>query len=145
MTKARAGHFVEGHGSTGLPAKSKAAPESGMDLLIGSILRIGVITSFVLIAAGIAWRWLRTGTLGMDYSIRGLNFFEFVIEDLKQIFRGDYRPRLLVNLGIAVLMLTPLIRVSAAAVYFAVEERNWKYALFTGLVFAVLTYSLFLR
>ena len=29
--------------------------------------------------------------------------------------------------------------------YFAVVERNAKYTLFTGFVFSVLTYSLFLR
>ena len=30
-------------------------------------------------------------------------------------------------------------------VFFALVERNWKYTLFTTFVFAVLTYSLFLR
>lgn len=29
--------------------------------------------------------------------------------------------------------------------FFAFEERNYKYTIFTALVFAVLTYSLFLR
>ena len=43
------------------------------------------------------------------------------------------------------LLLTPLVRVLASLLFFALAERNWKYALFTGFVLAVLTYSLFLR
>jgi uncharacterized membrane protein len=42
-------------------------------------------------------------------------------------------------------MFTPYLRVAASAVYFALVERNLKYTLFTLFVFAVLTYSLFLR
>jgi uncharacterized membrane protein len=41
-------------------------------------------------------------------------------------------------------MLTPYIRVLASLLYFAFVERNRKYTVFTGFVFAVLTYSLFL-
>jgi len=125
--------------------KQGGASGLGMDLLIGTILLVGVLTSLVLIAVGILWRWLRTGTIGMDYSIKGFNFFGFVVEELRQVSRGDFRPRLLVSLGIAVLMLTPFVRVLASVFYFAYEERNWKYAAFTAFVFAVLTYSLFLR
>jgi uncharacterized membrane protein len=54
------------------------------------------------------------------------------------------RPRLLVNLGIGVLLLTPYVRVLASLVYFATVERDPKYALFTAFVLAVLTYSLLL-
>ena len=58
---------------------------------------------------------------------------------------GQLQPRLLINLGIALLMLTPYVRVLASTFYFALAERNPKYTLFTGFVLAVLTYSLFLR
>jgi uncharacterized membrane protein len=57
----------------------------------------------------------------------------------------ELRPRVLINMGIAVLMLTPFVRVLASVFYFALVERNWKYTLFTGFVLCVLTYSLFLR
>lgn len=58
---------------------------------------------------------------------------------------GALRPRVLINFGLAVLLLTPYVRVAASMLYVAVAERNWKYTAFTGFVFAVLTYSLFLR
>ena len=37
------------------------------------------------------------------------------------------------------------LRRRRAMLYFAVADRNWKYTLFTGFVFTILTYSLFLR
>lgn len=116
-----------------------------MDVLVGYILLIGVLVSMALIALGIVWRWLNTGALAFDYTIGGMNFFEFVLSDIQQMLAGAFRPRLLVNLGIATLMLTPYLRVFASMLYFAIAERNWKYTSFTAFVFTVLTYSLFLR
>ncbi len=126
-------------------AQASRFPQFDMEVLVGYILLIGVLISMGLIALGMAWRWVNTGALEFDYTIAGMNFFEFVWSDLQQVFAGAFRPRLLVNLGIAALMLTPYVRVLASMVYFAVAERNWKYTLFTAFVFTVLTYSLFLR
>lgn len=116
-----------------------------MEVLVGYILQIGVLLSMALIAIGVAWRWLATGQLGLEYSIAGLNLFEFVLAGLRQVFTDTLRPRLFVNLGIAALMLTPYVRVLASMLYFALVEHNWKYTLFTCFVFSILTYSLFLR
>ncbi len=116
-----------------------------MEVLVGYILQIGVLVSMALIALGMAWRWWNTGALGLEYTLAGMSFFEFVLSDLHQVFAGMFRPRLLVNLGIATLMLTPYVRVFASMLYFAIVARNGKYTLFTAFVFAVLTYSLFLR
>jgi uncharacterized membrane protein len=56
---------------------------------------------------------------------------------------GHIRPRLLVNFGLAILLLTPYVRVVASFFYFAFIENNAKYAVFTSIVLGVLTYSLF--
>ena len=116
-----------------------------MDTLVGYILQDGVLLSLGLIAAGLVWVWLRTGRLALNYNIVGMNLFEFVAEEVHLAVHGAVRPRLLVNLGIAVLMLTPFIRVAASVVYFMGVLRNWKYTFFTAVVLTVLTYSLFLR
>ena len=116
-----------------------------MDALVGTILQDGVLLSLGLILAGMCWRWLRTGGLALDYRIAGMNLFEFVTEEIRLAARGTVRPRLLINLGIAVLMLTPFIRVAASVAYFMGVLRNWKYTLFTAVVLSILTYSLFLR
>ncbi len=119
--------------------------EAAMDTLVGYVLLIGVLLSMALIALGVLWAWLNSGQLGLDYTITGVNFFEFVLDDLRQMALGAFRPRLLVSLGIATLMLTPFVRVFASMLFFAIVEHNCKYTVFTAFVFVVLTYSLFLR
>jgi len=116
-----------------------------METLVGYLLAGGVILSMIFIAAGLAWDWVTTGRLGLDYTIKGMNFFEFIVADVKEVVLTGFGPRRLVSLGIATLMLTPFTRVAASMVYFAVVERNWKYTIFTAFVLGVLTYSLFLR
>jgi uncharacterized membrane protein len=81
----------------------------------------------------------------LDYHIRGMNMAEFAIAEFRAFFDGQLRPRLFVSLGIVILMLTPFFRVAASMFYFVFGLRNWKYAVFTGFVLGVLTYSLFLR
>ena len=116
-----------------------------MDGWIGSILGIGVGLSAAFLLAGMIWRWAATGHPEFHYALEGTNLFQFWVSDIRQITAGAFRPRLLVNVGIALLMMTPYLRVLVSLLYFFIVERNWKYTLFTGFVLAVLTYSLFLR
>ena len=118
---------------------------TGMDMWIGSILSIGVILSAVFLLAGLIWRWVVTGHPELQYTIQGTNLFQFWLNDIHQATVGAFRPRLLVNIGIALLMMTPYLRVIASFAYFLFVERNIKYTVFTGFVLMVLTYSLFLR
>ena len=124
---------------------SADARETRMDTLIGYVLVGGVTLCVLLIVAGIAWHWIRTGHAEVRYPIARMNLFEFVVADVQQVASGEFRPRLLVSLGIAALLLTPYLRVTVSLAFFALAERNWKYSLFTGFVLAVLTYSLFVR
>jgi len=127
------------------PATKTRRTSFDIEALIGSILQVGVLSSVILIVAGLAWHWLAAGNLRLDYVITGTDFFGFVETDLHQLFSGPFRPRLLINLGIAVLMLTPYLRVLASLAYFAFVDHNRKYVAITGFVFGVLTYSLLLR
>ena len=116
-----------------------------IEVWIGYVLLGGVVASAALIIAGLLWGWLQTGRLGADYTIAKMNLFEFVVADIRQLASGNLRPRLLVSLGIAALLLTPYLRVLVSLLFFSMVEHNWKYSVFTGLVLGVLTYSLFLR
>ncbi len=127
------------------PPTTVSAHEAEMDVVVGYVLLIGVLLSMLFIALGLIWRYFNTGQLGMDYTISGVNFFEFLVQDVQGMVGGAFRPRLLVSLGIATLMLTPFVRVFASMLFFAIVEHNWKYTVFTAFVFSVLTYSLFLR
>ena len=122
-----------------------ARARATIDSLVGWILLVGVLASLALVAAGLAWHWARYGDPVFDYSLAGTTVFEFVVSDVRALGAGTVRPRLLLNLGIAVLLLTPYLRVLASTLYFAIAERNLKYTLFTAFVLATLTYSLMLR
>jgi uncharacterized membrane protein len=116
-----------------------------MDSVIGSILLVGVLLSLTSIVAGLVWHWALAGHLQLDYTVTSKNLFEFVRADVQRLAAGEIRPQVAISTGIAVLMLTPYVRVLASVLYFGLVERNWKYTLFTGLVLGVLTYSLFLQ
>ena len=127
------------------PPEPPAVRGFDMEILVGYVLLCGVVLSITLIVSGLIWRWALTGHLGADYSIAGRDLFELTAHEIHGVASDDLRPRRLINLGFLCLMLTPYARVLASMVYFAVAARNWKYTVFTGVVFCVLTYSLLLR
>ncbi len=116
-----------------------------IETLVGFTLQIGVLVSLALIAAGLVWHRLTWGTWQFDYTLPATSVGGFLVADVAQATTAPARPPLLVNLGIAVLMLTPYVRVLASMLYFMVVERNVKYSLFTAFVLAMLTYGLVAR
>ena len=116
-----------------------------MDTIIGVTLQVGVLLSLVLIATGLVWHRLKWGTFEwqLDYKLPATTVFGFLVADVEQATGEPARPRMLVNLGIAALMLTPYVRVMMSMLYFVFVERNAKYAVFTAFVLAMLTYGLF--
>ncbi len=131
--------------SANASALGETKREFDMDAVVGYILLIGVLISLVLVGAALIWRWIDTRSLSFDYKITGMNLFELVLVEIRLAAQGAFRPRLLMSLGIAMLMLTPFIRVLASMVYFMAALKNWKYSVFTAIVLLTLTYSLFLR
>ena len=123
----------------------KVTIHAGMESVVGYILLGGVLLSVVLIVGGLVWHWMTTGQLQFEYPVGGMDLARFIFGDLQQLIVGPIRPRYLVNLGIAVLILTPYVRILASVLYFAFVARNWKYAFFTAAVLGALTYSLFGR
>jgi len=119
--------------------------EFNMEIFVGYVLLCGTLLSAALLIAGLLWRWRVAELPELHYAIAGTNLFQFLISNLHQIRQATFHPQFLVNLGIAVLLMTPYLRVLTSMIYFAFVERNAKYTVFTGFVFAVLTYSLFLR
>ena len=101
-----------------------------------------MVLSLALIGVGLVWHRVARGTWQFDYMLPATSVVGFVASDVRQATSEAARPRLLVNVGIAVLLLTPYVRVLASMVYFAFVERNVKYAVFTALVLGMLTYAL---
>ena len=136
-------------GSTELYRQTDAGRETArqldMDAVVGYVLLGGVLLSLALVTAGLIWQWIDSGSLALNYRLQGMNLFELMIAEARLTWQGAIQPRVLVNFGIVVLMLTPFLRVVASVFYFAAFLKNWKYTGFTTVVLVILTYSLFLR
>jgi uncharacterized membrane protein len=121
--------------------------ETKLEVIVGYLLIIGVVSSVVLEAIGIG---LFYGTYGNTqvsqnqvFFIRGENFFAFIIEQTQHLF-GSQNALLFMTIGLIILLLTPYIRAITSVVYFG-WERNRKYVAITLFVLLVLTVSLALH
>jgi uncharacterized membrane protein len=105
------------------------------------VLAIGVLTSAVLVAIGFAGAL----AVGWDHSLSGAAGGSGNLADMTRIGQRlvELRPVGLVQLGLLVLLATPVLRVATATVAFLVE-RDAIYALISATVLAILLGSIFL-
>jgi len=112
--------------------------QSDMTNTIGWILQIGVMLSAATILLGIILLPIRPGGLSPE---RVLNF----PQTLSQIAVGLLvpRPQSIIAIGLLLLIATPIVRVAASIVAFALEGDR-RYVLITSAVLIILLGSLFL-
>lgn len=125
-------------------ARHSEMNESKFERAISYVLITGVVISLLFELIGILtfYRSYRDLHISENQALflHGRNFFSFLID----LFRGGYfkkPPVLLMALGIAILILTPYVRVVMSVFYFA-AVRNTKYVLITLFVLIILTLSL---
>ena len=111
---------------------------------IGWILRAGVALSLILESAGLFLNYLQTMDTGLPLEPSWLagrgNFFSFTYSAALSLGAGA-TPLSLIELGVAVLILTPYARIVAAIVYYLLE-RDWTYVSITFAVFLVINAGL---
>jgi uncharacterized membrane protein len=112
-----------------------------VESIVGNLLRVGVILAGCVVLAGGMIFLVRYGTEAAHYRV-------FVgepsdLRSLRGIIHGALalRGRAIIQLGLLLLIATPIARVAFATFGFA-EEKDWMYVLFTGIVLLVLLYSL---
>ena len=110
---------------------------------IGSILRTGLILSALCIGGAVAWQSATSTLRHFAGPIQGTNVADLLLDSLTRIRSLHEWPDVLLDIGIASLLLAPYARVLASWWYFAAIERNRRYAFFTGIVSLILTYVLF--
>ncbi len=125
-------------------AGSRDRSESKLEGAIGYLLITGVVISLILEVLGITLLYHAHGRLSFSESksmfIHGTSYFNFFSGLLHGGVQGGIELYLM-TLGIAILVLTPYIRVVMSVLYFA-WERNIKYTLITFFVLILLTLSL---
>ncbi|MCK8624373.1 DUF1634 domain-containing protein [Apilactobacillus sp. TMW 2.2459] len=107
-----------------------------IELIIGKILRIGVIISATIMIIGLLL-FLITGTSGYAKNYIPSNF--------KTIFQGivHFKPYAIMMLGIFCLILTPVLRV-VVSIYSFYKEKDKLYVYITSIVLVILIFSLFI-
>lgn len=123
-------------------ASSHAHLNGLIERLIGGVLLGGVLLSAALILAGLGWHYYLHRDLTFKYLVSASTVFQFFTHDMTAFVSNPPRPRDLLNLGIAVLLLTPYVRVAISLLYFLLAERSWRFTLITGFVISVLTWGI---
>jgi uncharacterized membrane protein len=115
--------------------------EKRFEKLIGAVLRGGVILAATIAFVGGVLYLLHGGAVNSNYQI-----FHGEPSDLRQVQpvvadAAAGHARALIQLGLLILIATPVARVALSVVaYFS--ERDWLYTAITVIVLAILIYSL---
>jgi uncharacterized membrane protein len=115
--------------------------EKRLESVIGMVLRVGVILAATIVLLGGVLYLVQYGAVEPDYRL-----FRGEASDLRSMHAifGDAalgHSRGLIQLGLLLLIVTPVARVAfSVAAYIA--ERDWIYAAITLFVLAILWYSL---
>lgn len=115
--------------------------DRSIEKIVSVLLMIGVLISAAFVLAGGVYYIVRHGMEPIDYHVfRGQPSVDRL---LPQIVKGALalRARSIIQFGILCLIATPILRVAASLVGFALE-RDRRYVVVTSIVLAVLLYSL---
>ena len=114
--------------------------EDRFRVLVSRILRVGVVTSATLMTVAVA----ASLVVGWEGSLRGLPTTTSSTSDFSSVMAAalELRPIAIAQVGLLVLIATPVVRVMASVVAF-VLERDGLYAGITLVVLAILLVSLF--
>ena len=120
-------------------ARAKWIANFDIEDLVSSILRNGMLISMGFIIASLVFRWIGNEEASFGPNLQAKSIPTMILSDLPKLGLPNFRPSLLLHLGVAVLLLTPYVRVFASMVYFTLIERSRKYVLFTSFVLLILT------
>ena len=126
-----------------MASRSGHAPaEERVEQMVGNLLRAGVmIAAAVALLGGIAFM-VHHGAMVPDHAtFRGQ---PEMLSPVRGIVAGALalQPAAVVQLGIVLLIATPVARVLLTLIAFAIQ-RDWMYVLISAIVLALLAYSLF--
>src|ERR1700742_1573304 len=112
-----------------------------MDAIMGVLLRAGVVSAAAIVLVGGILFLIRHKTPVTDYRVfsgepTDLRTLSGIFADVKA-----FRARGLIQLGLLVLIATPVARVVFSLFAF-MHQKDWKYVVFTAIVLALLLYSL---
>jgi uncharacterized membrane protein len=118
----------------------KKIQDKDLELIIGQLLRYGVLLSSLVVAAGGFVYFIRHGYQQAVFdTFRGEpDKMRKPLEMLKAIGHGEGRP--LIAFGLLLLILTPIARIVFSIIGYLMEK-DYLYVLITGFVLAVILWN----
>jgi uncharacterized membrane protein len=131
VAEERAAHAAAAHGWS----------DERVEMVVGNLLRFGVLTAGAVTALGGVFLLAQHGLVPADYHVFRGEAPE--LTSIGGIFRGALRldSRAVVQLGLLLLIATPIARVCFSLVAF-ILQRDRLYVVITAVVLAVLLFSL---
>ena len=122
-------------------AASQAWGDKRFEVMIGRLLRFGVIFAAAWVLAGGIHYLVQFGSAKPDYEVfrgepGGLRYTHEIIHEAMEL-----NARGLIQLGLLLLIATPVARVAFSVIGFALQK-DWMYVVITLIVLALLLYSL---
>ena len=116
--------------------------DRSIETILGNLLRIGVIIAGSVVIIGAVLFLVRHGLEIPSYHIFKSDSFNF--SDFRDLFKGiiTFRSVSIMELGILLLIATPILRVLFSVFAFA-YEKDYMYVVFTVIVFIILIFSFF--
>ena len=123
-------------------AKPESWDDQRIEIIIGTLLRTGVILAAAVVLVGGVLYLARHGHEIPDY--RTFHGEPESMKSPKDIVHGAFgmSARAIIQMGLLLLIATPVARVAFSAVAFAIEH-DYMYVVITLIVLAILSYSLF--
>jgi uncharacterized membrane protein len=119
----------------------RALTDEQMDRIISTLLRGGVIVAALVVLVGGILYLIRYGATLPDYGVfRGEPVYLRTVSGIVQEALS-FHPRGIIQLGLLLLIATPVARVAFSVLAFA-WQRDRTYVIVTLIVFAILIYSL---
>ena len=111
------------------------------EMFLGQLLRTGVLLAALIAFLGGVWFLAQSRGARQDY--RAFHGVPAEFTSIPEILHGavTWQPLAVIQLGILVLIATPVARVLFSLLGF-VLERDWMYVAMTAIVLALLLYSL---
>lgn len=120
---------------------SKALTDTDIERMVSVLLRAGVLIAAAVVLGGGIYFLCRHGAEPVNY--RNFAGQPSIDRHIIEIVEGAFsaRPRSVIQLGILLLIATPIARVVLCLIGFTIE-RDRKFIIVTAIVLAVLLYSL---
>lgn len=134
-------HSLARHAASKALSTSPSLNDQKVDQIIGILLRVGVIVSALLVFTGAIFYLMHHGLMMPHYRLfRGepsdLTSIGGIFKDMLRLHAGC-----LIQLGLLILIATPVARVAFALAAFAIQ-RDFLYVLVSLIVLGVLLYSI---